>query len=84
MDRWVELLFEVPRYGTGIVLMEADMTKSEALRQNAENCTELAEIADSQSNKMRYQRMAKSWTDLADTQAWLDGEVATKTSSRTE
>ena len=59
------------------------MTKSEELRQNAENCAELAEATDSQSNKTRYKRMAKSWTDLAETQAWLDGEAGTKSQSQT-
>jgi hypothetical protein len=54
--------------------MEEVMGKSDALRKNAENCAELADAADSVQKKKRYERMARSWNHLAETQSWLDGE----------
>ncbi len=50
------------------------MTKSQELRQNAENCSELALVAENDPKKKRLKRMAQGWNQLAQTQAWLDGE----------
>ena len=57
-----------------IFRMEEVMGKSDDLRKNAENCTELADAADFVQKKQRYERMARSWSHLAETQSWLDGE----------
>jgi hypothetical protein len=56
-------------------LEEAGVNRSDDLRKNAENCVALAETADSDPKKKRYARMATAWNNLADTQAWLDGET---------
>jgi hypothetical protein len=52
------------------------MKQSDIFRENAENCLQLAERAKGQPAFRRYLRMAKAWTDLADEQDWLDGEVS--------
>jgi hypothetical protein len=59
------------------------MGKSDDLRKTAENCIELADAADTLQKKIRYVRMAKSWNSLADTQSWIDGEHAEKSSGDT-
>ena len=48
------------------------MGKSQELKQNAENCADLAAEA---KDKRRYERMEEAWSALAKTQAWLDGEL---------
>jgi hypothetical protein len=52
------------------------MKQSDLLRENAENCLQLAERAEAEPAFNRYMRMAKAWTALADEQEWLDGEVS--------
>jgi hypothetical protein len=52
------------------------MKQSDIFRENAENCLQLAERAESQPAFRRYSRMAKAWTDLAREQDWLDGEIS--------
>ena len=47
---------------------------SQDLRRNAENCGELAENATTEQEKARFRRMEKAWNNLADSQAWLDGD----------
>ena len=54
------------------------MSKSDDLRKNAANCVTMAEAADCDQKKKRFTRMATAWKSLADTQAWLDGEVDRK------
>jgi len=49
------------------------MTRSDQLRQNAENCSELAKASESDPKKKRYERMAEGWNSVAETQDWLDG-----------
>jgi len=49
------------------------MTKSDDLRKNAENCSELAKTRDSGPSKKRLERMADGWESVAKTQDWLDG-----------
>jgi hypothetical protein len=51
------------------------MKQSDLLRDNAENCMQLAERATGQPAHNRYSRMADAWSALADEQDWLDGEV---------
>ena len=51
------------------------MKPSDALRQNAENCLQLAERAEGLPAMRRYLRMAQAWTALAHEQDWLDGET---------
>lgn len=51
------------------------MRQSELLRENAENCMQLAERAEGQPAFKRYTRMSEAWIALAEEQAWLDGEV---------
>jgi hypothetical protein len=50
------------------------MSKSEELRKFADNCAELAEATDNGPRKNRLARLAEGWGNLAQTQAWLDGE----------
>ena len=50
------------------------MQNSDELRKFAQNCTDLADTAQGEPNKKRFERMAEAWNDLAQTQAWLDGE----------
>jgi hypothetical protein len=52
----------------------AGMKKSQELRQNAEKCAEIAQAANSDPKKKRFERMAEEWDTLAENQAWLDGE----------
>ena len=52
------------------------MKQSDLLRENAENCLQLAERAEGQPAFRRYSRMAQAWKALADEQDWLDGEVS--------
>jgi hypothetical protein len=51
------------------------MRQSDLLRENADNCLQLAERAEGEPAHRRYMRMAQGWTALADEQDWLDGEV---------
>ena len=51
------------------------MKRSDALRQNADNCRQLAERAEGEPAYRRYMRMAQAWMALANEQDWLDGEV---------
>ena len=50
------------------------MQKSDDLRKNAENCAEKAESAATPQDKARFKRMEKAWENLADNQAWLEGD----------
>src|SRR5215475_7171155 len=50
------------------------MKQSDLLRENAENCLQLAERSEGQPAFKRYSRMAQAWTALATEQDWLDGE----------
>ena len=52
------------------------MKQSDLLRENAENCLQLAERTEIQPAFRRYMRMAEAWTALANEQDWLDGEVS--------
>lgn len=52
------------------------MKPSDLLRENAENCLQLAERAEAQPAVKRYSRMAQAWTALAFEQDWLDGEIS--------
>jgi flagellar capping protein FliD len=50
------------------------MNKTQELKQNAENCADLAATAKDERAKRRYERMEEAWNALAKTQAWLEGE----------
>ena len=51
------------------------MTKqSDIYRQNAENCTQMAEAAEGKPAYNRFKRMEAAWLALAEEQGWLDGE----------
>jgi hypothetical protein len=50
------------------------MKQAEIYRQNAENCSYLAEGAANEPTRQRYKRMEAAWRALADEQDWLDGE----------
>jgi hypothetical protein len=56
--------------------MSKSMKQSDLLRENAENCLQLAERAEGQPTFRRYSRMAQAWLALASEQDWLDGEVS--------
>jgi hypothetical protein len=51
------------------------------LRKNAANCVVLAEAADSDPKRKRYERMVAAWNSLAGTQAWLDRETKMKSAT---
>jgi hypothetical protein len=53
-----------------------DMKQSDIFRQNANNCLQLAERAQSDPACLRFRRMARAWRALADEQDWLDGEIS--------
>lgn len=53
--------------------MEAGTDEADKLRKNAETCSEMAQAADSEPKKRRFERMARAWSNLADNQDWLDG-----------
>jgi hypothetical protein len=55
--------------------MSCSMRQSDVLRDNAENCLQLAEQATGQPAFNRYFRMAQAWTALAKEQDWLDGAI---------
>jgi len=50
------------------------MAKARELRENAENCVELAKAAASEPAKKRFQRLADGWEVVAENQDWLDGQ----------
>jgi hypothetical protein len=50
------------------------MSTSEVLRRNADDCAFLADLAQDEFNRKRYQRMNAAWLALADLQDWLDGK----------
>jgi hypothetical protein len=51
------------------------MKQSDIYRQNADNCSELAETAKTDPARQRFKRMEISWRALAEEQDWLDGHV---------
>ena len=52
------------------------MKQADTFRENAVNCDRLAEEAQSEPSRKRYERMAIAWRALAEEQDWLDGEVS--------
>ena len=48
---------------------------AEEMRDNANNCSDLASAAKDEPGKKRYQRMEATWNSLAETQDWLDGKT---------
>jgi hypothetical protein len=48
--------------------------QSDAFRENAQHCANLAESAKDEPIYQRYKRMEAAWRALADEQDWLDGE----------
>ena len=60
------------RYASHVMFMK----QSDLLRENADNCLQLAERAEGEPAFKRYLRMAQAWTALAHEQDWLDGEVS--------
>jgi len=52
------------------------MKQSDLYRQNAENCTLMADAAQGEPYN-RYRRMEVAWLALAEDQDWLDGERST-------
>jgi hypothetical protein len=51
------------------------MKQSDIYRQNAENCSELAENATAAPAVERFRRMEAAWRELANEQDWLDGDA---------
>jgi len=60
------------RYASHVLFMK----QSDLLRENADNCLQLAERAEGEPAFKRYLRMAQAWSALAHEQDWLDGEVS--------
>lgn len=50
------------------------MKESDIYRQNADNCSQLAEAAQDEAAHKRDKRMETAWLALAEEQDWLDGE----------
>jgi hypothetical protein len=50
------------------------MRKSNSLRRNAENCADKADAATTSQDRARFKRMEKAWENLADNEAWLEGD----------
>ena len=50
------------------------MSKSGDMRDNARKLKEMAHDTPDANKKIRYGRMSRSWTNLANTQARMDGE----------
>jgi hypothetical protein len=48
--------------------------QSDIYRQNAENCSQMAEAAEGEPAYNRFKRMEAAWLALAEEQDWLDGE----------
>lgn len=51
------------------------LSKSVQYRENARNCSELADAAKDVPTNNRYRRMRDAWLALADEQDWLDGTM---------
>jgi hypothetical protein len=51
------------------------MSESQKYLENADNCADLAELAQTLAERKRFLRMKDAWLSLAESQAWLDGEV---------
>lgn len=49
------------------------MNRSDAYRDNSDNCRKLADSALDEPQRKRYLRMADAWLALAEEQDWLDG-----------
>jgi hypothetical protein len=56
------------------------MDRSKEFRKNANACTEIADAQHSEFKKKRFERLAEGWSDLANQQDWLDGELKRKLS----
>jgi len=52
------------------------MSKSDDYRENARNCTELAENAKSEPDRKRFRRMEEAWLLLAEGQDRLNGNIS--------
>ena len=52
------------------------MPTAKRLRENAENCAEMADEAADEASRRRYQRMEQTYLRLAETEEWLDGQVS--------
>lgn len=50
------------------------MQKSDDLRKSAESYAEKAETASTLQDKARFKRMERAWKNIADSQAWLEGD----------
>jgi hypothetical protein len=50
------------------------MKQSDVYRQNAENCSQMAETAKAEPAFNRFKQMEAAWLALAEEQNWLDGE----------
>jgi hypothetical protein len=51
------------------------MSRSAELKKIADNCAEIAQAAKDEPKKKRFERLAEGWQNLAQSQAWLDGET---------
>ena len=60
------------------------MQNSDDLRKNAENCAEKAESASTPQDRARFKRMEKAWENLANNQAWLEGDREGPSPQRSE
>ncbi len=52
------------------------MPNAKRLRENAENCAEMAEGANDDASRRRYRRMEQTYLRLAETEEWLDGQIS--------
>jgi hypothetical protein len=56
------------------------MRTAEQYRENADNCAQMAEAAQTEPAHNRFKRMEAAWRALAEEQDWLDGEKTAKSS----
>jgi hypothetical protein len=54
------------------------MTTADQYRLNAANCAQMAEMAENEPARNRFNRMEAAWRALAEEQDWLDGEKSSK------
>jgi hypothetical protein len=52
------------------------MPNAKRLKEIAESCADMAESAENDASRRRYQRMEQSYLRLAETEEWLDGRVS--------
>ena len=66
--------FQLSSYGDMQAREVAMQKSSDAMRQSAENCDEMARETASEPERKRLKRLAEGWQEVAKNQDWLDGQ----------